>query len=74
MPAYDHRPLSVWHQESGKRLEEVCVLVPVSYSYLRDVMRGVKQPSIEMLTRIAAVYGRDMRDLFTNDAASAGAR
>lgn len=74
MATYDHRPLRTWHRESGKTLEQVCVQARVSYSYLREVLRGAKQPSIDMLTRIAAVYGHSPGELFTDDAVTAGAR
>lgn len=75
MASYDHRVLLAWHQDSGKTLEQVCVLAQVSYPYLRSLRNGVRgRPSIEVLTRIAAAYGRDVRELFTDDATKAGAR
>jgi transcriptional regulator with XRE-family HTH domain len=58
------------------RPEQVCVLANVSYPHLRGIEDGVrKRPSLPLLTRLAAVYNRDLRDLFTeHDDAPAGVR
>ena len=74
--SYDHRVLRVWRLESGKTPEQVCVAAPMSYPYLRALEDGRRvRPSIAVLTRLAEVYGRDVRELFTeDDAAQAGAR
>jgi transcriptional regulator with XRE-family HTH domain len=58
------------------RPEQVCVDAPVSYPYLRALEDGLRdRPSLALLTRLAEVYGRDIRELFTDDAAApAGTR
>ena len=51
------------------------MLAPVSYPYLRAIEDGVPdQPGLALLTRLAEVYGRDVRELFTDDPDPAGAR
>ena len=77
MTGYDYRPLRAWRLESGMTPELVCVRAEVSYPHLRALEDGARSPSIAVLTRIAAVYGRDVRELFTDsdgDAELAGAR
>jgi transcriptional regulator with XRE-family HTH domain len=72
---YDYRALAAWHRESGMRLELVCVEALISHSYLRALLTGAfTRPSIRLLERLAAVYGRDIGELFTDDAEPAGAR
>jgi transcriptional regulator with XRE-family HTH domain len=72
---FDHRVLRAWRLESQYKPEQVCVLADVSYPYLRAVEDGASpNPSIHLLTRLAAVYGRDIGELFTDDAEPAGAR
>jgi transcriptional regulator with XRE-family HTH domain len=59
--------LRAWRDASGMRPEQVCVLAEVSYSYLRALEQGyyfARNPSVAVLTRLAAVYGRDVRELF----------
>lgn len=66
MATFDHRVLLAWRLESGMRPEEVCYRTPVSFSYLRAIENGHKtSPSIELLERLAALYGGDVRELFT---------
>jgi len=78
MHKFDHRVLRTWRQESGMPPELVCVRAEVSYPYLRAIEDGARaRPSIALLTRLAAAYGRDVRELFTDrgeDAERAGAR
>jgi transcriptional regulator with XRE-family HTH domain len=70
---YDYRVLAAWHQKSGLRAEQVCVDAGVSYSYLGHLLAGrATRPTIGLLERLAAVYGRDIAELFTD--APAGAR
>jgi transcriptional regulator with XRE-family HTH domain len=63
---FNHNALVTWHAESGMTLEEVAYRAEVSYSHLRRLLRPGGNPSAVML---AAVYGRDIRELFTSDAA-----
>jgi transcriptional regulator with XRE-family HTH domain len=75
MATFDHRVLHAWRLESGLRAEQVCVQADMSFSYLRALEAGAhRNPSVGLLTRLAAVYGRDVRELFTDDAAPAGTR
>ena len=76
MTSFNGRELRTWRLESGMTPEQVCVAAEVSYTYLRSLEDGAaKNPTIALLTRIAAVYGRDIRDLFTDhDEPMAGAR
>lgn len=75
--AFNHRVLRRWRLASGIRMEQVCVLANVSYPYLRSMEDGrayASHPSFALLTRLAAVYQRDIRELFTDDSETAGAR
>ena len=72
---FDRHVLRAWQLESGLTPEQVCVLGQVSYPYLRRIEDGYKaSPSMALLTRLAAVYRRDVHELFTDDADRAGAR
>jgi transcriptional regulator with XRE-family HTH domain len=74
MVTFNHRVLRAWRADSGKTLEEVSYRAEVSYPYLRRLEDLGGNPSGAMLARIAAVYGRDVGELFTSDSDSAGAR
>lgn len=76
MATFDHRVLRAWRLESGHTPEQVCVGVPVSYPNLRGIEDGTRtRLSVALLTRLAEFYGRDVRELFTDDADDlAGAR
>jgi len=69
---FNHNALVTWHAESDMTLEEVAYRAEVSYSHLRRMLRPGGNPSAVMLARLAAVYGRDIRELFTSDADLAG--
>jgi transcriptional regulator with XRE-family HTH domain len=72
MPTFNHRRLRAWRLESGIRPEEVCYRAEISYTYLRRLEDGTSNnPSAMVLARIAAVYGRDVGELFTPDPAGA---
>lgn len=75
MPTFNHRVLRAWRTESGLRPERVCVDADMSFSYLRQLEDGTaRNPSASVLARLAAVYGRDVGELFTPDHDPAGAR
>jgi transcriptional regulator with XRE-family HTH domain len=63
----DPRVLRGWRAESGKTLEEVAFRARCSYPHLRRLEDLGGNPSTALLTRLAAVYGRDVRELFTTD-------
>jgi transcriptional regulator with XRE-family HTH domain len=69
MSTFNHRVLRAWRLESGKTLEEVAYRAQVSYPYLRRLEDLGGNPSAALLARIAAVYGRDVRELFALDPA-----
>ena len=72
---FDRHVLRRWRLESEYTPEQVCVLAPVSYPYLRAIEDGYRtSPSLALLTRLAEVYRRDVRELFTDDSDRAGAR
>ena len=75
MATFDHHVLRRWRLESEYTPEQVCVLAQVSYPYLRGIEDGIRPtPSLALLTRLAEVYGRDVRELFTDDPDRASAR
>jgi len=67
-------PLRTWRLESGKAPENVCVEAEISYPYLRQLEDKGGNPSAAVLARLAAVYGRDLGELFTTEPDPAGAR
>lgn len=76
MITFNHRVLRTWRDDSGLRPEEVCARARVSISYLRAIEDGRRvNPSVQMLARIVAVYGRSLDELFAASAKPrAGAR
>jgi transcriptional regulator with XRE-family HTH domain len=70
---FNHRLLRQWRDESGMKPEEVAYRAEVSFSHLLRLESLGGNPSADLLTRIAAVYGHDASELFTDDA-PAGAR
>ena len=74
MPTYDYRVLRTWHSDSGKTLEEVAFRAQVSYMHLRRLLGPGANPSAALLARLAAVYRRDLGELFTPDPDPAGTR
>ena len=71
MPTFNRHVLRDWRTDSGKTLEEVAFRAEVSYPHLRRLEDLGGNPSAALLIRIAAVYGRDVRELFTPDPAGA---
>ena len=73
MATFDHRVLRRWRLESGMKPEQVCAR-PAVYPYLRAIEDGARpNPSVHLLGRLAAVYGKPVGELFTDDI-PAGAR
>jgi len=73
MPTFNHRVLRAWRLDSGIRPEEVCYRAEISYTYLRQLEDKGGNPSASVLARLAAVYGRDLGELFTTEPNRAGA-
>jgi transcriptional regulator with XRE-family HTH domain len=73
-PSFNRHVLRDWRLTSGKTLEEVAYRAKISYPYLRRLEDNGGNPSGDVLARIAAVYGRDVGELFTPDPDPAGAR
>ncbi len=74
MPTFNHRMLRAWRLESGLRPERVCADAEISFSYLRTLEDRGGNPTAAVLARLAAIYGRDVGELFTPDPDPAGAR
>jgi transcriptional regulator with XRE-family HTH domain len=76
MPATPIEPgaLRDWRLQRGMSLEEAAYRARVSYPYLRRLEDLGGNPSAALLNRLAEVYGRDARELFTPDHDPAGAR
>ena len=64
MPTFNHHVLRTWRLDSGKTLEEVAFRAECSYPHLRRLEDLGGNPSAALLVRIAAVYDRDLRELF----------
>ena len=47
----------------GLSLRDVYVATGISISYLSEVERGLREPGLKLLTRLAALYNVDLRDL-----------
>ena len=63
---FNNRMLRTWRLEDGRRPEQVCVEASMSFSYLRRLEDGsASNPTASVLARLAAVYGRDVGELFT---------
>ena len=74
MSTINRHVLRAWRADSNKTLEEVAFRAQVSYPYLRRLEDEGGNPSAALVVRIATVYGRDVRELFTPDPDPAGAR
>ena len=62
MATFDHRVLRAWRLQSGMKPEQVCVQADMSLLDLRALEAGAhRNPSVGLLTRLAAAYGRDVR-------------
>lgn len=66
--SFDYLVLRGWQAESDMRLEEVAYRAECSFTHLRRLLAGTHNPSADLLARLAAVYGRDVRELFTDPA------
>jgi transcriptional regulator with XRE-family HTH domain len=72
--AFNYRVLRPWRLHDGRTTEEICVAAKISYPYLLQLEAYGGNPSAAVLARLAAVYGRDLSELFTTDPNPAGAR
>lgn len=64
MPLFNSELLRAWRENSGLRVEEVCARAGVSYPYLRSLEAGRQDnPSLDVVARLAAVFGRAPGDL-----------
>lgn len=71
---FNHVRLHEWRIDAGMSLEEAAFRGEVSYPHLRRLEDCGGNPSAALLGRLAEVYGRDVRELFTADPDPAGAR
>ena len=74
MATFNHRLLRQWRDESGMRPEEVAFRAQCSISHLLRLETIGGNPSADLLTRLTAVYGHELAELFTPDADPASAR
>jgi transcriptional regulator with XRE-family HTH domain len=74
VPVFHYAVLRQWRAESGMTAEEIAYRARCSLSYLRRLEAAGGNPSAGMLCRLAAVYGRDVGELFTASPDPAGAR
>lgn len=65
---FDGATARQWRKDAGFSIEEACVAARLSYPYLSALERGrFANPSISVVTRIAALYGRDPTELLVAD-------
>lgn len=72
MPVFHHAVLRRWRTESGMSPEESAYRAHCSLSYLRRLEAIGGNPSAELAARLAALYGHDINELFTDGAEAAG--
>lgn len=53
-----------WQKEAGFKGKNVAKMASISAAYFSDISKGKQRGSIEVLARIAAVFGRKVDDLF----------
>ena len=70
---FSHRKLRELREAAGLSREQACVRLGISYPYLVALEGGDKQPSVRMVSRLAAGYGRHPGDLFCDEAGPAPA-
>jgi len=64
--------LREWRQTEGMTLSGVAGAVNLSAGYISQVERGLANPSLETLKRLADVLGHTVGELFSNDSVSVG--
>ena len=62
---FDRDALIQWRLDADLSREQLCARAGVSYPYLTAIENGHRTPSLAILVRLAAAYGRDLRELFT---------
>lgn len=60
--------LREWRQTGGATLTEIAEAVGLSIGYISQVERGLANPSLETLKRLADVLGHTVGELFSNEA------
>jgi transcriptional regulator with XRE-family HTH domain len=67
---HDYRKLRAWREAAGLTREQVCVALTddqhkLSFSWLTALEQGhnVRQPSVQLLTRLAQFYGHSPGEL-----------
>ena len=66
MPAalYDHEKLRAWRADSGLTRTEASHAAGIAYPTLADLEAGrSRNPSLELLTRLAALYGHALAEM-----------
>jgi transcriptional regulator with XRE-family HTH domain len=62
---FDGAKLRAWREAEGLTRPEVCVAAGLSHTWLVALELGTKTPSLALLARLAAVFGRDPGELLT---------
>jgi transcriptional regulator with XRE-family HTH domain len=68
---YDHQKLRAWREAAGLSLKDVTRSVDVSYPWLIQLEGGTAraQPSVQLLTALAELYGHHPGELLIGAAA-----
>lgn len=70
--AYIGAKLREWRQEAGLTLTGVAAAVDLSVGYISQIERGLANPSLETLKRLADVLGQTVGALFSNESGQDG--
>jgi transcriptional regulator with XRE-family HTH domain len=65
----DPHPLRAWRKTNGKTLADISQKVGVVPSYLSDIERFLKQPSLPLAAKLEAETGIPARDFVNREAA-----
>jgi transcriptional regulator with XRE-family HTH domain len=68
--SYIGAKLREWRQEAGLTLTGVATSVDLSVGYISQIERGLANPSLETLKRLADALGQTVGALFSNESAS----
>jgi len=69
---YDHVKLRAWREEAGLRRTQVAADLAITEQWLADLETATnpkRQPSLDLLARLARYYGRGLAELLTEAAA-----
>lgn len=58
--------LKYYIDKSGKTANQIAKEIGMAHSYMYDLLKGKKQPSFEMLEKIASYFSVEVADLLKN--------